>query len=47
MLLGDLADTIANLITFAFIGAMIWLLARKTRAGGTAEPEAEDDKRRG
>ena len=29
MLTGDLVDTLLNLITFAFIGAMIWLLLRK------------------
>ena len=32
MLIGDIADTVANLITFAFIGAMIWLLVRKPPA---------------
>ena len=30
MLTGDLLDTILNLLTFAFIGAMIWVLKRKT-----------------
>lgn len=29
MLIGDPLDTILNLMTFAFIGAMIWLLMRK------------------
>ncbi len=29
MLIGDLTDTLVNLITFAFIGAMIWILVRK------------------
>ena len=28
MLIGDLADTLMNLSTFAFIGAMVWLLTR-------------------
>jgi len=30
MLIGDTLDTILNLWTFAFIGAMIWLLMRNT-----------------
>lgn len=29
MLTGDLVDTILNLGTFAFVGAMVWLLLRK------------------
>ncbi|RLK11035.1 hypothetical protein CLV75_1026 [Ruegeria conchae] len=29
MLIGDLTDTLMNLTTFAFIGAMIWILVRK------------------
>ncbi|SDW26343.1 hypothetical protein SAMN05444358_101350 [Ruegeria halocynthiae] len=29
MLIGDLTDTLMNLTTFAFIGAMIWILLRK------------------
>ncbi len=29
MLIGDLTDTLMNLTTFAFIGAMIWILIRK------------------
>lgn len=28
MLIGDLLNTVLNLSTFAFIGAMIWLLMR-------------------
>jgi len=28
MLTGDLLDTLLNLGTFAFIGAMVWLLVR-------------------
>ena len=28
MLTGGLIDTLLNLVTFAFIGAMIWLLTR-------------------
>ena len=28
MLIGDLLDTFLNLGTFAFIGAMVWLLVR-------------------
>lgn len=28
MLIGDVVDTLLNLSTFAFIGAMIWLLLR-------------------
>ncbi|MBG6154029.1 hypothetical protein IWQ55_002711 [Labrenzia sp. EL_208] len=30
MLIGDPVDTLLNLGTFAFIGAMIWILMRKT-----------------
>ncbi len=30
MLIGDPIDTLLNLGTFAFIGAMIWILMRKT-----------------
>lgn len=29
MLTGELIDTILNLSTFAFVGAMVWLLLRK------------------
>lgn len=29
MLIGDLTDTLMNLVTFAFIAAMIWILVRK------------------
>ncbi|SLN45469.1 hypothetical protein TRL7639_02460 [Falsiruegeria litorea R37] len=29
MLIGDLTDTLMNLTTFAFIGAMVWILVRK------------------
>lgn len=29
MLVGSLIDTAANLITFAFIGWMLWLLFRR------------------
>lgn len=29
MLIGDPFDTLMNLGTFAFIGAMVWLLMRK------------------
>ena len=29
MLIGDAIDTVLNLMTFAFIGACIWLLMRK------------------
>lgn len=29
MLIGEAIDTVLNLSTFAFIGAMIWLLVRK------------------
>ena len=29
MLTGDITDTMMNLTTFAFIGAMVWLLMRK------------------
>ncbi len=28
MLIGEAVDTTSNLVTFAFIGAMIWLLVR-------------------
>lgn len=33
MLLGDVADTMMNLGTFAFIGAMVWIYAREARGG--------------
>ncbi len=29
MLIGETVDTILNLSTFAFIGAMVWLLIRR------------------
>jgi hypothetical protein len=29
MLIGDLTDTLMNLVTFAFIAAMLWILLRK------------------
>ncbi len=29
MLIGDLTDTLMNLVTFAFIAAMIWILVRR------------------
>ncbi|SPH20625.1 hypothetical protein ASD8599_01364 [Ascidiaceihabitans donghaensis] len=29
MLVGEAIDTLLNLSTFAFIGAMVWLLLRK------------------
>ncbi|QFT73308.1 hypothetical protein FIU92_09740 [Ruegeria sp. THAF33] len=29
MLIGDLTDTFMNLVTFAFIAAMLWILLRK------------------
>ncbi len=29
MLIGDLTDTLMNLVTFAFIAAMIWILLRR------------------
>lgn len=32
MLIGDPVDTFLNLSTFAFIGAMIWILMRKPPA---------------
>jgi|GEM_PF-3261891 len=32
MLTGDVIDTVMNLVTFAFLGAMGWLLARKLPA---------------
>lgn len=28
MLVGDLTDTVMNLVTFAFIAAMVWILLR-------------------
>ncbi|CTQ63077.1 hypothetical protein LA5095_05882 [Roseibium album] len=30
MLIGDPVDTLLNIGTFAFIGAMIWILMRKS-----------------
>lgn len=29
MLIGDPTDTMMNLTTFAFIGAMVWILMRR------------------
>lgn len=29
MLIGDLTDTLMNLVTFAFIAAMLWIFLRK------------------
>jgi hypothetical protein len=29
VLTGDITDTILNLATFAFIGAMVWLVVRR------------------
>lgn len=29
MLTGDLIDTILNIATFAFLGAMVWIFMRK------------------
>ncbi len=29
MLIGDLTDTLMNLTTFAFIGAMVWIWLRR------------------
>lgn len=29
MLVGELIDTIANLVTFVFLGWMLWLLLRR------------------
>jgi len=29
MLVGDPVDTLMNLVTFAFIGAMVWLYFRR------------------
>ncbi|POF33715.1 hypothetical protein CLV41_101164 [Roseibium marinum] len=34
MLIGDPLDTLLNLGTFAFIGAMIWLVMRKDPEDG-------------
>ncbi len=34
MLIGDALDTLLNLGTFAFIGAMIWLVMRKDPKSG-------------
>ncbi len=31
MLIGDLTDTLMNLVAFAFIAAMIWILVRKRK----------------
>ena len=36
MLIGDLADTLMNLVAFAFLGAMGWLLWRDL-------PERDDE----
>ncbi|MFK7869157.1 MAG: hypothetical protein AB8B58_07955 [Roseobacter sp.] len=38
MLTGDLIDTVLNVLTFAFIGAMAWIWLRKP-AGGGSNPE--------
>ena len=34
MLTGEFVDTVLNLTTFAFIGAMIWLLVRRPSGRG-------------
>ncbi|RIA55777.1 hypothetical protein BXY53_0854 [Dichotomicrobium thermohalophilum] len=39
MLTGDPLDTILNLATFTFIGAMIWLLRRDLPKRAPAPPE--------
>lgn len=38
MLLGDPVDTLLNLGTFAFVGAMVWILMRKL-------PDKDEDNR--
>ncbi len=42
MLVGDLLDTALNLTTFAFIGAMGWLLARPLPPRPRRSDEPED-----
>ena len=42
MLIGDPLDTLLNLGTFAFIGAMVWLLVRDL-----PPRRSDDDERRG
>ena len=34
MLIGDPVDTVLNIGTFAFIGAMVWLMIRKLPRDG-------------
>lgn len=44
MLIGDPLDTLLNLGTFAFIGAMIWIATRKlpTAEAKTSDRDASD-----
>ncbi|WP_268884075.1 hypothetical protein [Jannaschia marina] len=43
MLTGDAVDTILNLATFAFIGAMVWLSVRRVPDRTEEERWTEDD----
>lgn len=41
MLLGELVDTLLNLGTFGFVGAMVWLLTRPLKPTGDATKDEE------
>ena len=43
MLVGDLLDTVMNLVAFAFLGAMAWLLVRPLPKHDDT-PDNTDDK---
>ncbi|MDX1401879.1 MAG: hypothetical protein R3245_08155 [Kiloniellales bacterium] len=48
MLIGDLQDTLMNMVTFAFIGAVVWLLRRplpsRNESSRSSEKPADDSK---
>jgi len=44
MLIGDLTDTLMNIVTFAFLGVMVWLLVRPPPDRNGPSPGAKDDK---
>jgi hypothetical protein len=41
--MGDLLDTILNVIVFVFIGLMIWLYLKKTPANDRSENTAKGE----
>jgi len=44
MLIGDLTDTLMNIVTFAFLGAMVWLLVRPLPDRNATSPGVKNDK---